>query len=72
MSDSPKPPSGIPNTIVDLLVSNIFKKNGVNVEDIKKNLSDEQKTMLKNLVEDLSNQVDQFVNLNSQKKVKED
>jgi spore coat protein W len=72
VSDSLKPPNAIPNTIIDLLVSDIFEKNGVNVEDAKKKLTDEQKVLLKNLVDDLSQQVDQFVNANPKTKGKEE
>ncbi|MCY8233772.1 spore coat protein [Priestia endophytica] len=66
MSDSSKQQSSkqqenmVPDKIVDLMVGNILRKNGVKTEDVKKNLSDEQKQMLKELVEDLKEQVDQF------------
>ncbi|AWG44282.1 spore coat protein (plasmid) [Priestia filamentosa] len=66
MSDSSKQQSSkqqenmVPDKIVDLMVGNILRKNGVKTEDVKKNLSDEQKQMLKELVEDLKDQVDQF------------
>ncbi|OXS64670.1 spore coat protein [Priestia filamentosa] len=66
MSDSPKQQSTkqqanmVPDKVVDLMVGNILRKNGVKTEDVKKNLSDEQKQMLRELVEDLKEQVDQF------------
>jgi spore coat protein W len=47
--------------IIDLLVSDIFKKNGINLDKGKANLSDEQKQLIKELVNDLSQQVDAFV-----------
>lgn len=40
MSEIPK---AIPNKVVDLLVSEVFRKNNVNLGSAKSNLSDEQK-----------------------------
>lgn len=61
MSDSPQNPNIIPSKIIDLLVSDIFQKNGINIDKAKKQLSDEQKQLVKELVEDLSHQVDSFI-----------
>lgn len=61
MSELPKTPKVISNKVVDLLVSDVLQKNGVNLDDVKKKLSDDQKQMLKALVEDLTSQVDEFV-----------
>ena len=66
MSDSSNNPK-IPNAIIDLLVSDLFMKNGINVEKVKEQLSDEQKQMLKKMVKDLSQQVDSFVNTETTK-----
>ncbi|WP_338473111.1 spore coat protein [Niallia sp. XMNu-256] len=62
-SQDPKNPQ-LPNKVIDLLVSDIFSKNNININEAKKNISDEQKKMLRELVLDLSKQVDQFVNDN--------
>ena len=51
----------IPNSVIDLLVSDIFRKNGISLDKAKGNLSEEQKQMLKDLIKDLSQQVDSFV-----------
>ncbi|MCM3197177.1 spore coat protein [Priestia megaterium] len=67
MTDPSKNSSGVPNKLVELLVSDILRKNGVNTEKIKKSLSNEQKQALKELVEDLSQQVDSFINKSSSK-----
>jgi spore coat protein W len=64
MSDVPQNPN-IPNKLIDLLVSDIFKKNGVNLEEGKGKLSAEEKQMIKELVDDLRKQVDAFVNRES-------
>nr|WP_232337065.1 spore coat protein [Lysinibacillus timonensis] len=68
MSNLPGNPNGIPNKAVDLLVSEILRKNGVNVDQAKRKISDEQKMALKELVEELSMQVDAFVNQSSNSK----
>jgi spore coat protein W len=60
VSDSSKKPE-LPKAIIDLLVSDVLIKNGINIEKAKGKLSDEQKKMLKELVNDLSQQVDSFV-----------
>jgi len=69
MNESNKP-NGIPNSIVDLLVSDIFRKNGINTKDVKGKLTEEQKQSIKELVENLKSQVDAFVNENSGEKQK--
>lgn len=65
MSDQNK--SMIPNQLVDLLVSDIFQKNGIKPETVQGKVSDEQKQMLKELLQNLSQQVEAFVN-NPEKK----
>ncbi|MGJ9459452.1 spore coat protein [Oceanobacillus sp. CF4.6] len=62
MSDSS---NQVPGKVVDLMVDSIFKKNGIKPDELKKNLSDEQKQMLKDMVEDLQEQVDKFNNKNT-------
>lgn len=61
MSDSSKNPKILSDKVIDLLVSSTLQKNGVNIDKAKGKLSDEQKKMFKELVEDLSKQVDSFV-----------
>ena len=58
-------PQLIPQQIIDLLVSDLFRKNGINVEKAKEKLSDEQKQMIKELASDLSKQVESFVKSSS-------
>lgn len=61
MSDLPKKANAIPNKVIDLIVSDTLRKNGVNLEDVKGKLSSEHKQLLKELVEELTLQVDQFI-----------
>ena len=68
MDNLSKDLNGTPNKVVDLLVSEIFRKNGVNINNVKKNVTDEQKTAIKELVEELKMQVDAFVRSNDDKK----
>lgn len=62
MSNLPEKPGGISNKVVDLLVSNAFRKNGVDIESMKGKLLEEQKQEIKDLLEELTQQVDAFVN----------
>jgi len=61
MSDSQKRPEIVPNKLIDLLVNDVFSKHGIDKEHIKGKLSEEKKQMLKEMVEDLSKRVDEFV-----------
>ena len=60
MSDSSQNPK-LSNKVIDLMVKDIFQKNNINIEKAKSNLSDDQKDMLRELVQDLSQQVDGFL-----------
>lgn len=62
MTNLPEKPDVISNKAVDLLVSNAFRKNGVDIESVKGKLSDDQKQAIKEMLEELSQQVDAFVN----------
>jgi spore coat protein W len=56
-SQNPK----LSNKVIDLMVKDIFQKNNINIEKAKSNISDNQKEMLRELVQDLSQQVDSFL-----------
>lgn len=62
MSNLPDKENVISNKVVDLLVSNAFKKNGVDIESVKGKLLDEQKQAIKDMLEELTMAVDVFVN----------
>ncbi|MCM3359977.1 spore coat protein [Psychrobacillus sp. MER TA 171] len=68
MSEIPKKANAIPNKVIDLIVSDTLRKNGVDLNDVKGKLSTEQKQLLKELVEELTLQVDQFIDPTSEKK----
>ncbi|WLR56881.1 spore coat protein [Mesobacillus subterraneus] len=63
MSDNK--PNPIPNSLVDLFVTDILQKNGIDKKDLKDKITDDKKKAIKDLVEDLSKQVDSFVNGNT-------
>lgn len=63
--DQNQSPQLIPQQLINLLVSDLFRKNGINAEKAKEKLSDEQKQMIKELVSDLTNQVETFVKSSS-------
>ncbi|RYG74248.1 spore coat protein [Lentibacillus lipolyticus] len=52
----------IPEKVVKLMVDDVFRKNNVKPEEVKNNISNEQRQMLKEMVEDLKKQVEQFNN----------
>jgi spore coat protein W len=61
MSDQPKKPNAIPNSLIDLFVNDILQKNGISKNEVKEKLTDDKKRAIKELVEDLSKQVDSFI-----------
>ncbi len=72
MSENSNSPNIVSNKLIDLLVSDVLQKNGIDLEKAKKRLSEDQKQSLKELVQDLSTQVDTFVKEeNASKKKKE-
>ncbi|MFE3982816.1 MULTISPECIES: spore coat protein [unclassified Priestia] len=71
MSDSFKKTEIVPNKLIDLLVSDVFSKHGINKEQVKGQLTEEKRQMLKEMVEDLTKKVDQFVNETNSKKTGE-
>ncbi|MCZ8532448.1 spore coat protein [Psychrobacillus psychrodurans] len=62
MSNLPEKPNVISNKVIDLLVDDTLRRNGINPENIKEKLTDQQKHQLKELVEDLTKQVNTFTN----------
>ncbi|MCU7746745.1 spore coat protein [Priestia megaterium] len=68
MSDSFKKTEIVPNKLIDLLVSDVFSKHGINKEKVKGRLTEEKRQMLKEMVEDLTKKVDQFVSETNPKK----
>jgi spore coat protein W len=52
--------NSITNKAVGFLVSEIFRKNGIDVEKVKKSLTDEQKSMFKVMVNDLTSEVNKL------------
>lgn len=62
VSNLPDKENVISKKVVDLLVSNAFKKNGVDIENVKGKLLDEQKQAIKDMLEELTMAVDAFVN----------
>ncbi|GAB4075114.1 hypothetical protein GCM10028778_26170 [Barrientosiimonas marina] len=50
----------IPEQVVRVMIDDIFRKNNVEPEEVKKNIPSDQKQMLKSMVDDLKEQVEQF------------
>ncbi|MER2170859.1 spore coat protein [Psychrobacillus psychrodurans] len=62
MSNLPEKPNVISNKVIDLLVDDTLRRNGINPENIKEKLTDRQKHQLKELVDELTQQVNTFTN----------
>lgn len=62
VSNLPEKPNAISNKVIDLLVDDTLRRNGIDPKIIKQKLSNQQKLQLKELVEDLTNQVNKFTN----------
>ncbi|QKY71114.1 spore coat protein [Lentibacillus sp. CBA3610] len=62
MADNTSKHNAIPEKVVKVMIDDIFRKNNVNPEEVKNNVSNEQRQMLKDMVEDLREQVEQFNN----------
>lgn len=60
----------LPNSVVDLLIFDTFKRNGADIAEPARTFSDEEKKMIRNLIADMQRQVDSF--LTQQKKIEED
>ncbi|SFB05734.1 spore coat protein W [Lentibacillus halodurans] len=52
--------NAFPDKVVKVMIDDIFRRNNVKPEEVKNNISNEQKQMLQEMVEDLREQVDQF------------
>ena len=68
LSKLPEKPINISNKVIDLLVDDTLRRNGINPDNIKGKLSDHQKKQLKDLVEDLTKQVNNFTDQPTDKK----
>lgn len=62
MADNASKNNAIPEKVVKVMVDEIFRKNNVKPEDVKNSISNEQRQMLKDMVDDLKKQVEQFNN----------
>lgn len=60
MGDSSNKQQPINDKVVEVLVDSIFRKNGIKSEELSKNISDDQKKKIKEMVEDLKLQVEEF------------
>lgn len=70
MSESSKKPV-MPNKVVEVMVDSIFRKNGIKPEEVKNNLSEKQREMLREMVTDLKEQVEDFQQKNNESKTEE-
>lgn len=69
MSKDPKDVSNVSDSLMQLFVSNVFKKNNVAEED-KRKLSSAEKQQIRQIVLDLQSQVNEFIENQKQKQEK--
>ena len=50
----------LPEKVVEIIVQQVLKRNTVHPEEVKKNISEDQKQMLREMVQDLKKQVQEF------------
>lgn len=62
MDNSSDKQKGIPDSLVDSLVSDVLRKNNLDPRKVKGHLSSDQKRMLQELFGDLQEQVEAYVN----------
>ncbi|ALC80770.1 MULTISPECIES: hypothetical protein [Bacillus] len=67
MSNDPKDAPNVSDSLMQLFVSNVFKKNNV-AEDDKRKLSSAEKQQIRQIVEDLQSQVNEFIEKQKQQK----
>ncbi|MBY7142201.1 spore coat protein [Virgibacillus sp. NKC19-3] len=60
MADDSSKQQAVPDQVIQLMIQDILRKNGVQPEEVKRNIPDEQKQALRKMVEDLQKQVEQF------------
>lgn len=62
MSENKLNSNFLPDKVIETMVKQVLLKNKINPEEVKKNISDEQKQMLREMVMDLKKQVEEFNN----------
>ncbi|MCT1902819.1 spore coat protein [Oceanobacillus sojae] len=70
MSESSKKVN-MPDKLVEVMVDSVFRKNGIKPEEVKNNLSEKQREMLKEMVADLKQQVEEFQQKRNESKTEE-
>ncbi|GGP14865.1 spore coat protein [Oceanobacillus neutriphilus] len=70
MSESSKKVN-MPDKLVEVMVDSVFRKNGIKPEEVKNNLSEKQREMLKEMVTDLKQQVEEFQQKRNESKTEE-
>jgi spore coat protein W len=61
LNNSNQRPEASPNKLMELMMLNIFQKHGVTTESVQGNLSEEQKKLILDLLEELKQQTDALV-----------
>ncbi|GEL05329.1 hypothetical protein M2M59_12105 [Rummeliibacillus sp. G93] len=59
------------NQFIEIFIADIFSKNKVNMDEIREKVSDEQREKLKSTVNQLKEQVEEFLQSQNTKKITE-
>ena len=57
------------NQFLEIFITDIFSKHQVKIEDVRAKISDEQREKLKGTIEQLKDQVEDFLNTRNTKKI---
>jgi len=61
LNNSNQKPGETPNKLMELMILNIFQKHGITKESIKGKVTDEQKQLILDLLEELNQQASSLV-----------
>lgn len=68
LNNSNQKPGESPNRLMELMMLNVLQKHGITTESVKGKLSEDQKKLILDLLEELKHQADTLVSKNTSQK----
>ncbi|MEC1069981.1 hypothetical protein [Priestia megaterium] len=68
MDNSNQKPGAAPNRLMELMMQGVLQKHGITRESVNERLSEEQKKLIVDLLEELKHQADALVSKNTSQK----
>ncbi|UMZ35843.1 hypothetical protein [Priestia megaterium] len=68
MDNSNQKPGASPNRLMELMMQGVLQKHGITRESVNERLSEEQKKLIVDLLEELKHQADALVSKNTSQK----